>query len=122
MLQTTGLVPPLIYRACALSAPFRRLGFLIFLVFFEPCHLDGFQLALGGRHRIILEVGQLGDPFMQVGETDIGWINIRMQFIKAQRDVVRVVPGESRHDIPGFIVDGPFARRNTNDTVIVQSP
>src|SRR5260370_14077095 len=40
------------------------------LEFFVPGHLDGFELGFVGGGGIAGEAGELGDPFVHVGEAD----------------------------------------------------
>jgi hypothetical protein len=74
---------------------------LIILVFFQPCHLYGLELSFGGRHRIILEIRQIGDPFMEVREAHVCRVHIGMGLEQTQSDIFGMIPGQSRH---GFIV------------------
>ena len=59
-----------------------------------PCHLDGFQFALGGFLGIVFEFRQFGHVAMQLGKAHSQRIGLRMLFGKQDSDVVRVVPGE----------------------------
>lgn len=79
------------HRACEASSP-------IFLVLVKPSHLDSFELSLGRRSRIILEIRQLRNPFMKICETYGRRIYVGMSLAKAKRDVFSVIPGESSHN------------------------
>src|SRR5260221_173218 len=52
----------------------RGLFRLAFLVLFQPRHLNRFQPALGGLLGVVLEIGQLSDPLMQVRVAEVGGI------------------------------------------------
>ena len=47
--------------------------------------------------RVVLEVGELGDPLVQVGVADVRGIQVGELFVEGQGDVVGVVPGEFWH-------------------------
>jgi hypothetical protein len=75
----------------------KKLPLLIILILLEPSHLNRFQLAFRRPLRIILEIRQLRDPLMQVRETNVRRIQIRMSLKKTQRNIFNVIPSKARH-------------------------
>lgn len=72
---------------------------VIFLVFLDPCHLNGFEFAFGGFCGIIAEIVEFGDPSVQVGIADVNRVDLGMPFIERECDVFGMIPGESRHEL-----------------------
>jgi hypothetical protein len=68
------------------------LPLLVVSIFFQPRHLNCFEFAFSGTSRIIAKIGQFGDPLVKVGVADMCGVEIGLRLIKAECDVVGVVP------------------------------
>jgi hypothetical protein len=67
----------------AASFPTRKIEalFVLFLILFQPRHLDGFQLSFRRTLRIVFEIFQLRDPLVQIGVADVSGVQIRELFV-----------------------------------------
>lgn len=91
---------------------YRRLAqpLQIVLVFVQPRHLDGFQLAFRGRLRVVAKIRELYDPFVQIGVADMRGVELRKFFVERERDGIGLVPVESGH---GRLYSTLFRDRNS---------
>src|SRR5882762_2344309 len=77
------------------SRNFMRLALAV-AKFFVPGHLDGFELGFVGGGRVAGKAGELGDPFVHVGEADGEGIGVRIFVSEGDGDVFEIVPTECR--------------------------
>ena len=62
------------------------------LKFFVPGHLDGFEFAFVGGLGVAGETGELGDPFVHVGEADGERIGVGIFVGQRDGDVFDIGP------------------------------
>src|SRR6266704_4002955 len=77
----------------------RKRSALAVLEFFVPGHLDGFELGFIGSGGIAGEAGELGDPFVHVGEAHGERIDVREFVGQTDGDVLEIVPTECRRHV-----------------------
>lgn len=63
--------------------------------------MDRFELAFSGSGGSVAEIRKLSDPFVEVDVTDVRGIDFGMGFVQRQSDIVRVIPGKTRHAVYG---------------------
>ena len=83
----------------------RRL-ILVFLILFQPSHLNRFQLPFSRPHGIIREPIQLRDPLMQIRIPYMRRVHLRKLLGQRERNVVDLIPREFGH---GYSILVPFS-------------
>src|SRR5258706_1672864 len=70
---------------------------LVVLVLVEPRHLNRLEFGFVRLLGIVAELVEFRDPFVQVGEANVGWVLIGVLLAERERDIFEVTPRKFRH-------------------------
>src|SRR5688500_2204019 len=90
---------------CCIRTDFRPNWGVRLITFLDPGGLDGLQDLLVRPVGIVLEIGQLQHPAVQVGEAQVDVVNIGMALLELDRDVLDIGPAQLLRHLPSLLVD-----------------
>src|SRR5918996_1328544 len=87
---------------CCIRIDFRPNWGVRLITFLDPGGLDGLQDLLVRPVGIVLEIGQLQHPAVQVGEAQVDVVNIGMALLELDRDVLDIGPAQLLRHLPSL--------------------